>query len=131
MKVLPELAREVGATRVFWNRCYEPWQIKRDSELRAALKSDDIAVRSYNGSLLFEPPNVLKADRTPYKVFTPFHRKGCLTAADAPREPLRRPVDLPILDGPAGHELADLNLLRDIPWYEEMATLWQPGEAGA
>ena len=130
-KILPELAREAGAKRIFWNRCYEPWRIKRDSELRKALQDEDIAVRSFNGSLLFEPPDVLKADRTPYKVFTPFYRKGCLEAADAPRDPLRRPVDLPIYDGCDRGDLADLTLKPYIPWYEEMATLWRPGEEGA
>jgi len=130
-KILPELAREVGATRIFWNRCYEPWRIKRDVALKAALRSDDISVRSFNGSLLFEPTDVLKADGTPYKVFTPFYRKGCLGSAVAPREPLQRPAGLTIFEGRTGNELADLRLLPGIPWYEEMASLWQPGETGA
>jgi deoxyribodipyrimidine photo-lyase len=129
--ILPRLARDTGATRIFWNRCYEPWQIERDRSLKAQLMSEDIAVRSFNGFLLFEPGHVLKADGTPYKVFTPFYRKGCLESASAPREPLQRPATLTLFDGHAGEDLADLRLLPDIPWYEEMATLWQPGEAGA
>ena len=129
--ILPQLARDIGATRIYWNRCYEPWRITRDSSLKSTLRSEDISVRSFNGSLLFEPTDVLKADRTPYKVFTPFYRKGCLGSANTPREPSQRPAGLTIFDGRAGDELADLRLLPDIPWYEEMASLWQPGEAGA
>lgn len=129
--ILPELARDIGATRIFWNRCYEPWRIKRDTSLKSELRSEDISVRSFNGSLLFEPTDVLKADRTPYKVFTPFFRKACFDPANAPREPLQRPADLMIFDGRAGDELADLGLLSGIPWYEEMESLWQPGETGA
>jgi deoxyribodipyrimidine photo-lyase len=130
-EVLPELAREVGATRVFWNRCYEPWRIDRDSALKAELKSAGIAVRSFNGSLLLEPTDNLKADRTPYRVFTPFFRNGYRGPDTAIREPLEQPSQLTLFDCDAGDSLADLGLLPEIPWYEEMASLWQPGEAGA
>ena len=37
--------------------------------------------QSFNRSLLFEPRGVAKADGTPYQVFTPFFRKGCLKAS--------------------------------------------------
>ncbi len=126
--ILPQLARDIGASRIFWNRCYEPWRIKRDISLKSELRNEDISVRSFNGSLLFEP---MKADRTPYKVFTPFFRNACRASADAPREPLQRPADLTLFDDRAGDKLADFGLLSGIPWYEEMASLWQPGEAGA
>lgn len=130
-KILPALVRDVGATHVYWNRCYEPWRIERDSAIKKQLRVDDVSVRSFNGSLLFEPTDVLKADRTPYKVFTPFYRKGCLTSAPPPRQPLPRPDDLKLHSGVAGAALADLKLLPEIAWYEEMASLWQPGEVGA
>jgi deoxyribodipyrimidine photo-lyase len=129
--IVPALARDVGASRVYWNRCYEPWRIARDTKLKSELRSDDISVRSLNGSLLFEPTDVLKDDGTPYKVFTPFYRNGCLASGQSPREPLPRPAELSLLECSAGVTLADLGLLPDIPWYEEMASLWQPGEAGA
>jgi deoxyribodipyrimidine photo-lyase len=74
---------------------------------------------------------VLKADGTPYKVFTPFYRNACLDPVNAPREPLAQPADLRFFECEAGDKLTDLRLLPDSPWYEEMALLWQPGEAGA
>lgn len=129
--VLLTLARDIGARRVFWNRCYEPWRRKRDSALRSALRDTGIPVRSFNGSLLSEPGDVLKTDRTPYKVFTPFYRKGYLAAAQAPREPLPRPADLALFDGPAGDALGDLRLVPGMPWYEELTSVWRPGENGA
>ena len=54
--ILPQLARKLGASRIYWNRCYEPWRIKRDTSLKSVLRDDGISVRSFNGSLLFEPP---------------------------------------------------------------------------
>ena len=129
--LLPELAREIDAAAVYWNRCYEPWRIERDTAIRKTLNDADVSVRSFNGSLLWEPMHVLKADRTPYKVFTPFYRKGCLGADEAPRRPLPVPDNIRLLEGSGSESLDDLRLLPDIPWHEEMASLWQPGEAGA
>jgi len=130
-KLLPALARDVNASAIYWNRCYEPWRIERDTALRELLQNTGVEVRSFNGSLLFEPMNVRKADGTPYKVFTPFYRKGCLGSGNAPREPLQRPEGFRLFQGRTGDKLEDLKLLPGIPWYREMASMWQPGESGA
>ena len=45
---------------------------------------------TFNGSLLWEPWEILKNDGTPYKVFTPFYKNGCLGKAH-PRIPLPKP----------------------------------------
>jgi deoxyribodipyrimidine photo-lyase len=129
--ILPALVNDVGAACVYWNRCYEPWRIQRDADIRKTLMAAEISVRSSNGSLLFEPMNILKADRTPYKVFTPFFRKGCLGMENPPRQPLPAPKQPKLVTGPAGEALADLGLLPDVQWHKEMDVLWQPGEAGA
>tara|TARA_Y100001960_G_scaffold332297_1_gene432282 strand:+ start:1681 stop:2028 length:348 start_codon:yes stop_codon:yes gene_type:complete len=78
---------------VYWNRCYEPWRIHRDVDIKNHLKKADIKVQSFNGSLLWEPWTIKKIDNSPYKVFTPFYRKGCLRAAP-PHEPLPAPTSL-------------------------------------
>ena len=92
-KIIAELATAINATGIFWNRCYEPWRISRDKLIKADLIAKGINVESYNGSLLWEPWDVLKTDNTPYKVFTPFYRKGCLNAG-SPRQPLPIPKNL-------------------------------------
>ena len=63
--ILTKLASATSAQAVYWNRCYEPWRIARDGEIKAALKSADIEVQSFNGSLLWEPWQVLKKDQSP------------------------------------------------------------------
>ena len=130
-RILPVLVRDIAAVRVYWNRCYEPWRIERDSAIKKILRADGVSVRSFNGSLLFEPTDVLKADRTPYKVFTPFYRKGCLASAPPPRKPLPQPDNMEFFKSNEGVTLPELQLMPEIEWYEEMRTLWQPGEAGA
>ena len=77
LDILLKLIAGSETNRVFWNRCYEPWQISRDKNIKAELNKKNIEVESYNGSLLWEPWEVLKQDGTPYKVFTPFFRRGC------------------------------------------------------
>ncbi len=129
--VIPALAAKVRARGVYWNRCYEPWRIARDTIIKKELIADGHDAQSCNGSLLFEPPYITKSDGSPYKVFTPFYRKGCLAAGPAPREVLDRPAEVRLYESDEGIELADLGLLPDIRWYDEMEHVWSPGEGGA
>ncbi|MEM9208877.1 MAG: deoxyribodipyrimidine photo-lyase [Pseudomonadota bacterium] len=129
--VLPRLAANTGAEAVFWNRCYEPWRIDRDKRIKTKLLQSGLRVRSFNGSLLFEPPNVTKKDGTPYKVFTPFYRKGCLQQAETPRKPTPVPAELDWYRERGGETVDDLDLMPSINWYNGIAEEWTPGEAGA
>ena len=62
-------------------------------KIKKIFEDKNIKVKSYNASLLWEPWNILKNDGTPYKVFTPFYRKGCL-GNDEPRIPLPKPAGI-------------------------------------
>lgn len=137
--LLGKLAKAVNANALHWNRCYEPWRIARDKSLKAALQSDAFDVQSHNGSLLWEPWRVLKQDQTPYKVFTPFFRRGCLSAT-APRIPAPRPAAITLLENELPPEFRDnlgsqgikaLELLPSIAWDTTMRTTWKIGEAAA
>lgn len=130
-EVLPRIVRSVGASHLFWNRCYEPWRVSRDRRIMSGLRAESCSVTSLNGSLLFEPQGITKADGTPYKVFTPFYKKGCLSAANTPRAPLSTPRELQFAESDIGDALTKLELMPDIRWYGEMAQHWSPGEQGA
>ena len=129
--LIPELVNTTGLQNVVWNRCYEPWQIARDQEIKKALKSRGIRVNSFSASLLWEPWQVVKHDGTPYKVFTPYYRKGCLKQP-SPRLPLSAPekIDITAIDV-LSKGIASLDLLPAIHWYGKMEKQWQPGEEGA
>jgi deoxyribodipyrimidine photo-lyase len=130
-RIIPELIKETGAKAAFWNRCYEPWRIKRDKDIKETLREQDIEAQSFNAALLWEPWEVLKKDGTPYQVFTPFYRKGCLQTRE-PDAAKPAPKDIPLADTdvPSGN-LAELSLMPAIQWYKEMDSLWTPGEQGA
>lgn len=124
-------AYDVGG--VFWNRCYEKWARERDADIKSSLKDAGINVSSFNGSLLWEPMQVLKQDDTPYKVFTPYYRRGCLSKAH-PRYPQGKP-EIKLYDGANKSEMAvlldDLDLLPSIPWDSTIKRLWDISENGA
>ena len=131
VSILPELARKNGAHRVHWNRCYEPWRSQRDAKVKEQLQADSIEVRSYNGSLLWEPWDALKQDGTSYKVFTPYYTKGCRNAGP-PRKPLPRPATLNLAEPGAGScSVEDLNLLPKVRWDRKLEPYWKIGEAAA
>jgi deoxyribodipyrimidine photo-lyase len=129
--IIPRLARDTGATGVYVNRCVEPWRRTRDRAVRAQLEQDGRELNSYPGSTLFDPARIAKADGTPYRVFTPFYRKGCREGAESPREPLPRPRTLRICEHRDGLSISDLGLMPDIGWYAGMEETWEIGEKPA
>ena len=75
-EILLSLVKEYNASAVFWNRCYEPWRIKRDGQLKTQLRSAEldnlsVEVESFNGSLLWEPWQILKKTKQPIKCLHP------------------------------------------------------------
>ncbi|MFQ3229643.1 MAG: deoxyribodipyrimidine photo-lyase [Reinekea sp.] len=130
-EVLFNIVQQHNIKHVVWNRCYEPWQIKRDTELKKLLQAAGVKVQSFNSHLLWEPWQVLKKDKTPYKVFTPYYRRGCLSTA-GPRMPIAAPKKIDIVyDSGLDDGVDSLDLLPAIPWFETMEQMWTPGEQGA
>ena len=129
--ILDEIHKQFEISNIFWSRCYEPWRIKRDKKIKKYFNDQNVNVNTFNGSLLWEPWNIAKKDGTPYKVFTPYYRKGCLNS-DKPRMPLPAP-NLSNLISIDNHDLKieDLELMPKHNWYSKMISLWSPGEEGA
>ena len=120
-----ELINFFDVQEVSWNRCYEPWIIKRDKSLKIYL-NEKIKVNSFNGSLLWEPWEILKNDGTPYKIFTPFYKRGCLSAPN-PRVPKSEKINF------FNHNfrltnVADLDLLKNKRWEDQILSKWKVGE---
>ncbi len=125
------LVAETGAEAVVWNRCYEPYAIARDSQIKADLKADGIEATSCPGNVLNEPWTVLTGGGQAYKVFTPFSRAVVARTDTGP--PLPRPERLTApVRAPLSERLEDWELLPTKPdWSTGFTPLWTPGEAGA
>ncbi len=127
---LRQLAEETGASRVFWNRRYEPACVARDLAAREALRAARTEAEPFDAALLHDPQAVLNQSGQPFQVFTPFWKR-CLARPD-PAAPLPAPKALAApARWPASLALADLQLEPRIPWAEGFRAVWRPGEAGA
>lgn len=128
-EVIPDLVARTRATAVAWNRCYEPYAIARDKEIKAALTARGIEATSFNGSLLHEPWEIETGSGGPFKVYTPFWKANL-------QKPVAEPLGAPHVEVvPAvgiGVPLEELALLPANPnWAAGWEDLWSPGEAGA
>ncbi len=128
--ILADLIADTGARAVAWNRLYEPGTMDRDRQIKAALRSRGIAVRSFNASLLHEPWEIRTGSGDPYRVFTPFWRACLQRGHDAPGKPVSRLCSPGVW--PPSACLDDWALRPSNPdWSGGLQEVWQPGEAGA
>lgn len=70
--VFTQLIMEFPIKAVHANRDYEPYAIQRDQEVEQLLKTNRIEWASHKDQVIFEPGEVIKADQTPYTIYTPF-----------------------------------------------------------
>jgi deoxyribodipyrimidine photo-lyase len=84
------LLTEYNVMAVYANHDYEPYAIRRDNAVSNILKSYGIPFHAFKDQVIFEKDDVLKPDRTPYTVFTPYSKAwrkklthSCLAASDS------------------------------------------------
>jgi len=130
IEVLTQIIQAEKIQGVYWNKIFEPSHLANDVELISKLKKMGISYESFNGSLLWEPSSILKKDETPYKVFTPYYRKGCLFSK-LPREPLVSQKDINWLSCKEKLQLEDLKLLPSHNWKNKIESHWTMGELAA
>jgi deoxyribodipyrimidine photo-lyase len=126
-EILTKLIQNFGVKAVFWNRCYEPHNLHYDEEII----SSGMPVKVFNGSLLWEPCDNLKSDGTPYKVFTPFYKVGCLQSKIIPREPLPIPANISLFEHTNESCVDHLGLLPKVRWDKKFEKHWNIGEIAA
>lgn len=127
--IIKALIQQFAVDTVYWNRCYEPESIMRDTEIKQSLRAMGIAVSSFNGSLLKEPWEVLNKSNQYFKVFTPFW-KQCVKQIKSPE--IYSINEWPISPECDSDSLENWDLLPTKPnWAKEFGLYWEPGEYGA
>jgi deoxyribodipyrimidine photo-lyase len=74
LDVFRELARTYSLTAVYKNHDYEPYSTERDQELALWFKNHGIGFHTFKDQVIFEKNEVVKADGTPYVVYSPYMR---------------------------------------------------------
>ncbi len=87
LEIVPLLVKKFTLEKVVVSEQFFPHEKNVINQLRSILSSLRCQFNIINTSLLWHPNDVLKDDGTPYRVFTPFYKKGCLLA-DEPLEPI-------------------------------------------
>jgi deoxyribodipyrimidine photo-lyase len=131
IQIIGELIKHNNVSGVYWNRCYEPWEISRDKKIKNLLNLSNIKVKSFNGSLIREPWEVLKEDKTPYKVFTALYKKAYINS-DITVKILNKPNKINFSSIiAASNNLDSLKLLPKLPWANSIIKGWKVGEQEA
>lgn len=129
LDILEQLVRDYQIDAIYWNRCYEPAAIARDTEIKEFFQQCGVRVLSTNGSLLQEPWQITNSTGHFFKVFTPFWR-ACLKKMSIPEQ--HTIPTIPKTLDVHSELLASWELLPAKPnWAEPFAQYWQPGEEGA
>lgn len=127
-QIITTLVSQTQAQSVYWDRCYEPYAIKRDTQIKNALTQIGIEAKSFNTALLKEPWETLNKTQQPFKIFTPFWR-------NLQKMTIRDIVPLPHkFSCVSVSDSLDIDECIPLPtpaWYKTMEKTWAPGEKGA
>lgn len=69
------LCNSFNIKAVYTNHDYEPYAIKRDEKVKRTLEERGISFYTFRDQVIFEKSDILKPDKKPYTVFTPYMRK--------------------------------------------------------
>lgn len=69
------LLKQFQIHTVFVNRDYEPYARQRDAEVAQLLQTQGVHFESCKDQVVFEPLDILKADKRPYTVYSPYRKK--------------------------------------------------------
>ncbi len=73
--IFKKLVREYTIQKVFTNHDYEPYAIKRDHDIAHFLNTKGIEFITHKDQVIFEKDEIVKADKNPYVVYTPYKNK--------------------------------------------------------
>ena len=127
--VIATLAKRANAGAVYWTRAHEPWAVEQEQRLATQLEAHGVEARSFGGSLLNEPDDIVSGKGQPYTVFSAYWRAARQRVV---QDPLAAPTLSLLQTSGLGDRLDDWNLRPTRPnWASGWEKVWQPGERGA
>jgi len=83
-EIVAECITKIAVDAIVVNRDYTPYSERRDQKILSVCKSLNVPFFSIDDALLHSTTELLKADDTPYTLFTPFYRKAMKLSVQAP-----------------------------------------------
>ena len=123
-RVLPALAREIGAETIYFNRDPDPFGRKMERKVTAAAEKLGIATHAHKDIALHERDEVLTGSGTPFRVFTPFAKAWLKLDKPQPHRAIARISTPPKIASDPLPALSTWGLASD-------AKIIEPGEAAA
>ena len=74
LEIYKKLTENYEIEAVYCNEDYEPYAIKRDQEIATFLASKNIAFHQFKDQVIFHKDEIVKADKKPYTVYTPYSK---------------------------------------------------------
>lgn len=141
LSVLESIVKTTSASKIYWNRMYDPETVLRDTNIKTYFEKQGIEVQSSKGSLLKEPWEIKNGSGKPYQVFTPFwktlSKELVVDVKKSFKEKPPRKAEIPLEnkkidpDSLSNLTLQDLKLLPTISWDANFYDLWKPTENAA
>ena len=131
-KILCQLVNEYNVTTIYWNRLYDEYSIRRDTNIKKILNKKKITVNSFNASLLNEPWKIKNKSNSFFKVFTPYWNT-CLEEMNI-KSLIKPPITIKNLNIKISNflKIKDLKLVSNKSnWNKKLSQYWVPGEAQA
>ncbi|MDE3236208.1 MAG: deoxyribodipyrimidine photo-lyase [Bacteroidota bacterium] len=75
LEMFQSLLQRYSIEKVFTNHDYEKYAIERDGAVAKLLQENGASFHSYKDHVIFEKHEVVKDDRLPYTVFTPYSKR--------------------------------------------------------
>jgi deoxyribodipyrimidine photo-lyase len=83
-EIVQTIIKKEKINAVFCNRDYTPFSQTRDSAIKNICAQQNCDFLSFGDLLLNEPESVLKTNKTPYTVYTPFYKKASIMPVAQP-----------------------------------------------
>jgi len=134
LSVVERIARETGASEIFWNRRYGAAEIALDTAIKKQLTDSGLKAQSFNGRLLHEPWDIVNQAGKPFQVFTPYLR-AVMTRRVAPPRPAPKRIPGGTWPSSLRDDMVALDELGFEPsspdWAGGLRREWRPGEQAA
>ena len=116
---------------VYWNKIYEPSELKKDEYLIKHFQKNKINFRIFKGNNLLEFQKVVKNDGTPFKVFTPFWKNAEQRYLDQVPRNTSKIRKLNKVYKLFSNQININQLLPKKKWHKKFENYWEPSESEA